>query len=54
MAKQTKPRAKDPVALAKAALAGVLDRAIGSKDDERILASAKQVLTMLDKPAAST
>lgn len=53
MAKQTKPRAKDPVALAKAALAGVLDRAIGSKDDERILASAKQVLTMLDKPTAS-
>ena len=48
MAKRT-----DPVVLAKRALADVLTRAIGSKDDDRILASAKQVLSMLDKPAAT-
>jgi hypothetical protein len=50
MAKHPKP--KDPVTLAKTAVAAVLDRAIASRDDDRILASAKQVLAMLDKPEA--
>ena len=54
MANQPKPDKKDPIALAKSALAGVLDRAIASKDDDRILASAKQLLATLDRPAAST
>jgi hypothetical protein len=35
------------------AIAGVLRRAEGSKDDDRILASAKQVLSMLDRPGTS-
>ena len=47
-----KPRITDPVAMAKRAMAEVLSRAVASQDDDRILASAKQVLSMLDKPDA--